>query len=114
MAADSDRTFELEATARSAVLESQMEALLAQAEGRTDDAIAHARAAAEREERMPFMFGPPFVDKPSHELLGEILLAAGRADEAVEAYRVALSRAPGRVMSVEGLARASQRGRDEQ
>jgi hypothetical protein len=83
-------------------------ALLAQVQGRTDDAIARAREAAEREESMPFMFGPPFVDKPSYELLGEILLAAGRKHEAAGAFRASLDRAPGRALSVEGLAAASR------
>jgi tetratricopeptide (TPR) repeat protein len=108
LVAESDRTFELEAVARSEVLEHQMAALLAQVEGRPDQAIAHARAAAERESRMPFMFGPPFVDKPSLELLGEILLAAGKKQEAETAFRDALLRVPGRTMSLEGLAAATR------
>ena len=37
-----------------------------------------ARTAA----ALPFEFGPPFVDKPTHELLGEILLEAGRPQAA--------------------------------
>jgi tetratricopeptide (TPR) repeat protein len=105
-AAEADLTYEPQAVARSAVLEAQMAALLAQAEGDTEDATAYARQAAAHEEQMPFMFGPPFVDKPSYELLGEVLLAAGRKREAEEAYRAALARAPGRQMSVEGLAQA--------
>jgi cytochrome c-type biogenesis protein CcmH/NrfG len=58
---------------------------------------------------MPFEFGPPVVEKPTYELLGDELLAAGRAAEAVTAYRTALERTPGRTASVEGLARAKAR-----
>ncbi len=108
LVAETERTFELEALARSEVLEYQVAALLARTEGRLGDAIEHARAAAEREGRMPFMFGPPFVDKPSLELLGEILLAAGRKREAEAAYREALARVPGRTMSLQGLAAATR------
>lgn len=55
---------------------------------------------------MPFEFGPPVVPKPSRELLGDLLLAAGREEEAAEAYRAALRRAPGRTPAVRGLERA--------
>ena len=108
LAAEADLTYELQALGRSAVLEAQMAALLADVEGDMDAAVAHAREAAQREEAMSFMFGPPFVDKPSYELLGEILLAAGRNEEAVDAYRAALARTPGRTMSLEGLAAAQR------
>jgi hypothetical protein len=106
LAADSGMDFGLEARGRSEVIEHQVAALLAGAEGDVGGAVAHARAAVAREEAMPFMFGPPFVDKPSYELLGEILLAAGRKDEAVEAFRSALARTPNRAKSVTGLAAA--------
>ncbi|MGD8330283.1 MAG: hypothetical protein PVJ49_12695 [Acidobacteriota bacterium] len=108
LAASADLTFELQAMDRSAVLEAQTQALLAWADGDIDAAVAHARQAATLEEQMPFMFGPPFVDKPSYELLGEILLAAGRNDEAVDAFRAALARAPGRALALAGLAAAEQ------
>lgn len=44
----------------------------------------------------PVEFGPPALAKPSAELLGEQLLAAGRKNEAAEAYRSALTAAAGR------------------
>ncbi len=59
------------------------------------------------------MFGPPFVDLPSHELLGELLLATGRASKAYDAYTQALARTPGRVSVLEGLARA-EKGMDQE
>jgi len=107
--ADSDAHFGLEARGRSEVIEHQVQALLARAEGDMDGAVAHARAAAVREEAMPFMFGPPFVDKPSYELLGEILLAAGDREEATDAFRKSLARTPNRVRSVDGLEMALRR-----
>ena len=57
---------------------------------------------------MALEFGPPAVEKPTFELLGDELLAMGRNAEAEQAYQSALARAPGRTRSVEGLLRAQQ------
>ncbi|HEY4592848.1 MAG TPA: tetratricopeptide repeat protein, partial [Thermoanaerobaculia bacterium] len=57
---------------------------------------------------MAFEFGPPPIQKPAAELLGDELLTLGRAAEAEQAYRTALSRAPGRTRSLQGLLRAQQ------
>ena len=76
---------------------------MAQIMGNADKAVELARQAAAREAEMPFMFGPPFVDKPSFELLGEILLAAGHNEEAAKAFREALARTPNRALSLKGL-----------
>jgi len=70
-------------------------------------AVAALRRAAAAEDSMAFAFGPPFVDQPAHELLGEVLLAQGQPGQAVEEFREALSRAPKRTRSLLGLARAS-------
>ena len=58
---------------------------------------------AKSETTMPFEFGPPVVEKPTYELLGDELFAAGRAADAAAAYRIALERVPGRRTTVEGL-----------
>jgi hypothetical protein len=57
---------------------------------------------------MALEFGPPAVEKPTLELLGDELLALGRHAEAEQAYRSALARAPGRTRSLQGLLRAEQ------
>jgi tetratricopeptide (TPR) repeat protein len=44
--------------------------------------------------------GPPDVLKPSHELLGELLAAAGRCDEAKDAFRKSLLRTRNRRLSM--------------
>src|SRR5881409_1950963 len=56
---------------------------------------------------MPPEFGPPGVVKPSHELLGEVLLAAGRPREAQVECARALRLAPKRALSLLGLGRAA-------
>jgi len=88
---------------RSRILGLELEALQLSLLGEDDAAIDIARRAAEMEEAMPFEFGPPFIDAPTHELLGHLLLAAGRADEAGEAYAKAVARTPNRVQAVRGL-----------
>jgi tetratricopeptide (TPR) repeat protein len=97
---------------RSAVLESEIRALVLRADRRTDEALKLLREAATVEDAMPVEFGPPFVDKPAHELLGDLLLADGQASEAVAEYRTALTHAPNRAASLLGLARAAARAGD--
>jgi cytochrome c-type biogenesis protein CcmH/NrfG len=58
-------------------------------------------------------FGPPSVVKPTHELAGEIFLAAGRFPEAQREFTRALELAPGRSRSLLGLARAASRAGDQ-
>jgi tetratricopeptide (TPR) repeat protein len=87
-------------------------ALLADA-GRTDDAIAAAREATRMEDSLPVEFGPPAIVKPTHELAGEILLAAGRFSEAQREFTRALELAPGRSRSLLGLAHAASRAGDQ-
>jgi tetratricopeptide (TPR) repeat protein len=85
----------------------QGEAVVALAEGRSDQGLALLRKAAEAEAALPPPFGPPQLQKPSYELLGDELLALGRRAEAAEAYRHALAAAPNRRLSVAGLKAAT-------
>lgn len=97
------------------VLEQQLWAMvmLAQGGGRMDNqAVELLTEAAELEERIPFEFGPPFIDKPSRELLGEVLLEEGRYADARAAFEAALRQAPLRVQSLRGLALAHERAGD--
>ena len=75
----------------------QLEGLFAIADGQTDDGLALMQEAAETEAALPYEFGPPRLPMPSHEAWGNALLAAGRVDEAREAFAVAESRTPGRL-----------------
>jgi tetratricopeptide (TPR) repeat protein len=86
----------------------QGEAVVALAQGRTDEGLQLLRKAAEAEAALPPPFGPPALQKPSYEMLGDELLALGRKSEAAEAYRQALAGAPGRRLSIAGLAKATQ------
>ena len=62
-----------------AVLERQLRALLLLEDGKRADGLALLREAAAMEDAIPVEFGPPDIVKPTHELLGEVLLAFGDA-----------------------------------
>ena len=94
------------------IMAGQAEALSLIAGGKTDQGLARLRRVAADEAAAPFEFGPPDVPKPSAELLGDVLLKAGKPREAAGAYRDALARAPGRTLSLHGLAAAQERSGD--
>jgi tetratricopeptide (TPR) repeat protein len=58
------------------------------------------------EDKLPPPSGPPALIKPSHELYGEILLRAGRHQEARQYFDQVLFWHPNRARSLLGLARA--------
>ena len=89
------------------ILEQELRALLRAADGANDEAMALLREASGLQEALPLEFGPPDVVKPTHELLGELLLAQGRAPEAQQEFVRALALTPRRTLSLLGLARAA-------
>lgn len=89
------------------ILERALRSALRLADGAGEEAVALLREATALEDGMPFEFGPPVVVKPSHELLGETLLALGRPAEAQRAFGRALELAPKRALALRGLARAA-------
>jgi tetratricopeptide (TPR) repeat protein len=80
--------------------------------GSVDEAISSMKRATQLEEEMSPPSGPPDLIKPSHELLGEILLRAGRAKEAAEQFAISLARQPNRARSLLGKARAAAKMND--
>lgn len=80
---------------------------LAAADGDVDTALGMLAEAAEIEDATPFMFGPPGPVKPAHEAMGDVLSSAGRHEEALEHYRRALERTPGRSLTLLGIARSA-------
>ena len=89
------------------ILADQLRARLLWAAGRRDSALALLRAAGGREDAIPAEFGPPDIVKPTHELLGELLLSANRPAEAQREFVRALELAPGRSLALLGLVRAA-------
>ncbi|MEM9388147.1 MAG: hypothetical protein AAGA68_24045 [Pseudomonadota bacterium] len=87
----------------------QMRAMLARLDGDKETMLAHARAASEREGEMPYSYGPPFVDYPAAQFLGDLLLAEQQHAAAALAYREQLVRSRNRAQAVRGLAVTEQR-----
>jgi tetratricopeptide (TPR) repeat protein len=90
-----------------AIQEKQVLALAKLARGDRDAALALAKEAADIELTTSPPSGPPGPMKPAFELYGEVLLTAGRAAEAVQAFERALLRTPKRTPSLAGLGAAA-------
>lgn len=91
----------------------QVEAAILEAEGDFAQAATVAEKAATQEKELPYAFGPPHPEKPSYELLGEILMKEGQPAAAEAAFREALERAPNRTQTKAALQRATAAGRPE-
>ncbi len=89
------------------VSELALRAMELRAQKKLAKALELARRAAEIEETIGTPSGPPDVLKPSHELYGELLLAAGKPKEAMEQFRISLQRMPNRAASLAGLEAAA-------
>jgi tetratricopeptide (TPR) repeat protein len=87
------------------ILETQLAAVTSGIAG----SIPALQDIAIAEDKLPIEFGPPAIDKPSYELLGEAYLAANRATEAQAAFEKALARTPERTASLVGLMQASEK-----
>jgi tetratricopeptide (TPR) repeat protein len=85
----------------------QGEAIALLANGDRSGGLAALRRAAEAEQALPVVFGPPQVQELGWELLGNELLADGRRQEAADAFRHALQMAPGRRIASAGLKAAT-------
>ncbi len=92
-----------------AIMEREVAAVIAHAAGRADEAVRMLTEAAQQESQLPAPLGLPAPIKPAPELLGEVLLALGRAREAVPFFEQAL-RAQSQPLAIGGRARA-RRGR---
>jgi tetratricopeptide (TPR) repeat protein len=90
------------------ILATQLRARILWAGKKPEAAIALLQNSGGLEDTLPAEFGPPDVVKPTHELLGEYLLAVKRPAEAQREFLHALDLAPGRSAALYGLARASQ------
>lgn len=88
------------------IAERELTAAVLAADGKTREALDALAQAVSAEDAMPYEFGPPHPPKPARELYGEMLLQIGRATQAREQFERALVRAPGRALSLLGLARS--------
>ncbi len=94
------------------ILHDEIAAMIRHKEGASAEAIDLLRKAAALEDTLPFEFGPPFIDKPAYELLGEVLLQANQPKEARAAFERALARTPERTQALSGLMEAAAQSGD--
>ena len=78
------------------------------AEGKHSDAVGLMRQAATLDEASEKHPVTPGAILPAREQLGELLLAAGKPADALSAFEASLLRAPGRLNSILGAARAAR------
>jgi hypothetical protein len=97
------------------VMERELLAAIEMARGDMHLAVVHAREASRLEGEMPYSFGPPFVDLPAAELLGDLLLASGKHADAAAAYELQLERSRLKARPLAGLVEALDKlGRDDE
>jgi tetratricopeptide (TPR) repeat protein len=75
---------------------------IAQAQGELQQAIDHFQAAVVLQDALPYM-EPPYWYYPVRQSLGAAYVAAGRLDEAEEAFRATLARKPNNGWALFGL-----------
>ena len=90
-----------------AIMEHELRGLAAMGRGETEAALRELDEATSIEETLDPPSGPVYPLKPSHELYGEVLAAAGRHQDAIQEFQTSLTRTPNRTASLLGLARSS-------
>jgi hypothetical protein len=83
------------------------------AEGRKDEALAAMRAAADREDLTEKHAVVPGPLTPARELLGDMLMEAGRPAEALPQYEASIGKEPNRFRGLYGAALAAERSGDQ-
>jgi hypothetical protein len=84
------------------------------ADGKKDAALALLRTAAEQEESTEKSAVTPGPLAPASELLGEMLLEAQRAQEALAAFEATLKKEPNRFRALAGAARSAEAAGERQ
>lgn len=84
------------------------------ASGKTDDALAQMRLAAEWEDKTEKHPATPGPILPARELLGDMLMQAGQHKEALAAYEHSMRVEPNRFRGYAGAARAVELAGDKE
>jgi tetratricopeptide (TPR) repeat protein len=87
-----------------AILRDEIAAWASYAGGKNDDALKQMRAGADLQDKV----GQGEVDIPAREMLGDMLLELGRAQEALVEYRVATRLSPNRFNGLYNAGRAAE------
>ena len=87
-----------------AILREEIAAWASYAGGKSDDALKQMRAAADLQDKV----GQGEVDIPAREMLADMLLESGQAQEALAEYRVATRLSPNRFNGLYNAGRAAE------
>ncbi len=60
------------------------------------------------QESISYSYGPPHIQKPTHELYADWLLTQNRNEEATQQYTLSLKTAPKRTLALQGIERAKR------
>jgi hypothetical protein len=86
----------------------QLKALRTWLDMDTEQTEDHLKKTIALEEGLSYSYGPPVIQKPTHELYAEWLMQQNRKEEALEQYKMTLEKAPKRKKAMEGLALAEK------
>jgi tetratricopeptide (TPR) repeat protein len=94
---------------RTLVIKKELEALRALQENNVEKAEQLMAEATKLEEQTTYMYGPPDIVKPSHEMYAEWLESTGRLKESKEMFEKVLERAPKRLIPTSGIERIANK-----
>lgn len=95
---------------RTKVMQLQLRAQLARMKKNKKEVESLIQQAVEIEEETTYLYGPPEIVKPSHEIYAEWLMEQERYEEAKVFYHKVLDRAPGRYIPSQAIERLKQMG----
>ncbi len=95
------------------ILMREVKARLAQADGRTDEAAALLRSAADAEDAVAKLPVTPGPIVPAREQLGDLLLEQNHPGLALQEFKAALVNSPGRRGALQGAAHAAELSKRE-
>ncbi|MGM5470964.1 tetratricopeptide repeat protein [Flavobacteriaceae bacterium LMO-SS05] len=90
----------------SLVMLMQLKALKSWMENNILDTEHWLKASIDTEKELSYSYGPPVIQKPTHELYAEWLMSQNRFEESIVHYDLTLERATKRRQAVEGKAKA--------
>jgi len=90
------------------IRQNQLLALRAQLQNDSKLAEDHFKKSIIIENGISYSYGPPVIQKPTHELYGDWLLTQNRKEEAQIQYELALKNGPGRLRVLNGIGKAKQ------
>jgi len=90
------------------IRQNQLMALRAALNNNPKMAEEHFLKSIAIENSISYSYGPPSIQKPTHELYADWLLSENRKDEAAKEYKLALKNGPGRLRVLKGIENTKQ------